>query len=108
MDILEYREAIKRTMNCDLTPQEKLAMLSLGTAGETGEVVDTIKKHVFHGHELDREHLEEELGDVFWYLFNLMNEFGISHEKVFIKNVMKLNKRYKNGFSQEDSRNRVI
>jgi NTP pyrophosphatase (non-canonical NTP hydrolase) len=107
MDITQYRKAIERTMNDELIERAKLSMLALGLAGETGEVVDQIKKHVYHGHELDRGELIKELGDLCWYLFHLMNHFDISEEEVFIKNIMKLQKRYSKGFSQEESKNRI-
>jgi NTP pyrophosphatase (non-canonical NTP hydrolase) len=107
MDITRYREAIERTMNNELSEAEKLSMLALGLAGEAGEIVDQIKKHVYHGHELDREELIKEMGDYCWYFFHLMNHFSISEEEVFMKNVMKLQKRYSKGFSQEESKNRI-
>lgn len=38
----------------------------MGMAGEAGECVDHLKKSMFQGHELDREKLKKELGDVMW------------------------------------------
>ena len=89
MNTEQYRNAIDRTMNNGLTEKEKLSMLALGIAGEAGEIVDTIKKIVYHGHELNKEELIKELGDL-------------------VENIMKLNRRYKNGFSEEDSINREL
>jgi NTP pyrophosphatase (non-canonical NTP hydrolase) len=106
MDEIRYREAIERTMNADLTEKEKLSMLALGIAGEAGEIVDTIKKIVYHGHELDIEELVKELGDLNWYIQHLMKHFDISNDRVRMENIIKLNKRYVNGFSEEASRNR--
>ena len=40
----------------------------MGLNGEAGEAIDVLKKHLFQGHDLDREHLAKELGDVAWYL----------------------------------------
>jgi NTP pyrophosphatase (non-canonical NTP hydrolase) len=107
MDVKQYREAIKRTMNTQLSHDQKLAMLALGLAGEVGELVDQIKKKVYHGHVLDLDEFIKENGDVFWYLFNLMNELNISEEVVMMENVMKLQKRYADGFSEEASIKRV-
>ena len=39
----------------------------LGLSGETGELLDMVKKWIFHEKPLDEEHLEKELGDVLWY-----------------------------------------
>lgn len=69
------------------------AVLFLGLAGETGEVVDVYKKYLRDG-KLDQEHMLEELGDVLWYLFNIFTLLNISLEEVMDYNVKKLNKRY--------------
>lgn len=106
MDSVQYRQEIKRTMNNDLTEKEKLSMLGLGIAGEAGEIVDSIKKNVCHGHALDREDFVKELGDLEWYVSHLKEHFGITDEEVRVKNIEKLQKRYPKGFSEEDSINR--
>lgn len=36
----------------------------MGLNGEAGECIDILKKHLFQGHDLDREHMAKELGDV--------------------------------------------
>jgi NTP pyrophosphatase (non-canonical NTP hydrolase) len=107
MDNKRYREAIDRTMNNDLTEKEKLSMLALGIAGEAGEIVDTLKKVLYHGHELDREDLIKELGDLEWYVTHLKKLLNISSDYVRMKNIEKLKKRYPNGFSEQDSINRT-
>ncbi len=40
----------------------------MGLCGESGEVIDILKKHLSQGHELNKEKMAEELGDVAWYL----------------------------------------
>lgn len=102
----QYRKAIQRTMNKDLTEKEKLSMLAMGIAGEAGEIVDTLKKALYHGHELDLGELVKELGDLTWYLEHLKGHYKISNELIYIGNIMKLNKRYEDGFSEEASKNR--
>lgn len=83
-------------------------LAALGLAGEAGEVVDLIKKHRFHGHDLDREALVGELGDVLHYLAAEARCHGIKLEEVARHNIAKLAKRYPNGFSHEASRNREV
>lgn len=80
--------------------------LLCGLTGESGEVADLIKKHFGHGHELDRDKLKKELGDVLWYLARLSAEFGILLSDVADSNIAKLRARYPNGFSEEASKNR--
>lgn len=79
---------------------------ALGIAGEAGEVADLIKKHVGHGHELDRAKLTKELGDVLWYVAALAHDIGVDLSTVARENVEKLKTRYPDGFSQERSINR--
>lgn len=83
-----------------------LSNYSMGLAGESGEVVDLLKKHVHHGHELDREKVKGELGDVLHYASGLATMLGFTLEEVATANVEKLRKRYPNGFNKEDSINR--
>jgi NTP pyrophosphatase (non-canonical NTP hydrolase) len=79
----------------------------MGLAGEAGEVVDYLKKVYFHGHEIDKEKLKLELGDVLWYVSNLALLHEISLNDVGRSNIQKLEKRYPEGFSVEKSINRL-
>lgn len=49
----------------------------LGLIGESGELTDLLKKVWGHGHELDREKLKKELGDCFWYVVAIGQQFSI-------------------------------
>jgi NTP pyrophosphatase (non-canonical NTP hydrolase) len=79
----------------------------LGLVGESGEVVDLIKKHVYHGHPLDSDKLLKELGDVLWYVAALATALDVELSEVAAKNIAKLTARYPEGFSSEASMNRV-
>lgn len=78
----------------------------LGLAGESGECVDLMKKHLFQGHALDKEHLAKELGDVSWYLAVTAAAIGYDLETIFRMNVEKLRKRYPDGFDPNRSQHR--
>ena len=106
MDMLLYQEKATRTLNNSLSKQECITNLCMGIAGESGELIDYFKKHIFHGHDLDREHVKSELGDILWYLACLADTLEISLDDVSLSNVEKLEARYPEGFSQEKSRNR--
>lgn len=80
---------------------------ALGLAGEAGEVADLIKKTVFHRHDLDRDALIKELGDVLWYVAALCTKLGIPMSEVMERNVAKLKARYPTGWDNERSINRV-
>ena len=79
----------------------------MGTNGEAGEVEDEIKKFAFQGHELNREKVAKELGDVMWYISQLARVLGYTLEEIAQMNVEKLIKRYPSGFKSEDSLKRV-
>lgn len=79
----------------------------IGLNGEAGEAIDILKKHLFHGHELDIEHLAKELGDVAWYLAVTAKAIGYDLETIFQMNIDKLKARYPDGFSTEKSLHRA-
>lgn len=58
---------------------EHETMALFGLVGETGELVDLVKKHVFHDHPLDaafRSKLVKEIGDVLWYIQESAHALG--------------------------------
>lgn len=84
-----------------------LSNAALGLVGESGEVADKVKKHLYHGHELDKESLKKELGDVLWYVSALCSLCEFDLGDVMALNVEKLKHRYPRGFSRLDSQQRV-
>jgi NTP pyrophosphatase (non-canonical NTP hydrolase) len=107
MDFLEYSSKAIVTCRKDLKWAERLINAEMGLSGETGEFSDHLKKHLFHGHELNLEHLKKELGDILWYVNLAADTLGFELEDVAQSNIAKLYKRYKEGqFSVEQSLNR--
>lgn len=98
MTINEFQEKALRTAG---TPNLENGVL--GLCGESGEVADIVKKHLFQGHELDTKHIAEELGDVAWYLSVSASAIGYKLEDILQMNVDKLLKRYPDGFDSEKS-----
>lgn len=70
-------------------------------------MADIVKKYVFHGHELDKDEIIKELGDVCWYIALLSHTIDVPLEDILQKNIDKLKRRYPEGFSEESSINRV-
>jgi len=66
----------------------------LGLAGESGECCDLVKKYKYQGHELNKERLKDELGDVLWYIAETASGLGISLEEIALYNLDKLHKRF--------------
>lgn len=106
MDISEYQRKALRTMGNYASKKDQIINASLGLAGEVGECVDHIKKGIYHGHDLDREYIKKELGDIAWYIALMSDAFDLDMAEVFEGNIQKLKERYPNGFDKEQSRNR--
>lgn len=108
MIINKYQEAALRTANMEAYKNDTDMLLNgiLGLTGESGECSDMIKKHLYQGHSIDREHLVKELGDIAWYLAVSAKALGYDLESVLQMNVDKLKKRYPEGFSVEQSLHR--
>ena len=106
MNINEYQKLAMRTLNPELNKKDVLINGVMGLCGEAGEVIDIVKKHLAQGHELTREQLIKELGDVAWYLAETATALDVSLEDVLRKNIEKLERRYPDGFEKERSVNR--
>lgn len=106
MDFEKYQDQVFRTMNKKATQKEALSNYSMGLAGESGEVLEALKKYLYHGHGLDMKDIEKELGDVLWYLTAIAEELDIEMEDVALRNVRKLQARYPDGFDAELSQKR--
>ena len=48
MKLIKYQEKAKRTVNTNLQFDEQLSNLCMGLCGESGEVVDYIKKCLYY------------------------------------------------------------
>ena len=103
MTINEYQKLAMRTLNPALSRKDVLINGVMGLCGEAGEAIDIVKKHLAQGHELDRDSLIKELGDVAWYLAETAYALNVSLEDVMKMNIEKLAARYPQGFDQERS-----
>lgn len=80
---------------------------AVGLAGESGEILENIKKATWQGHELDYTRLFKELGDVLFYFQALCNEIGTTPTNIKYGNIDKLLDRYTDGeFTSNKSVNR--
>ena len=107
MSISEYQVKAMRTKNRFTSVEGQILNASLGLAGEVGECVDHIKKGIFHGHELNKDYVKKELGDIAWYIALMSDALGLSMDDIYRENILKLEKRYPNGFDKGQSINRA-
>jgi NTP pyrophosphatase (non-canonical NTP hydrolase) len=85
-----------------MTPKSADVMhMTLGIAGETGELVDAVKKSIIYGRSLDLTNVIEELGDLEFYMEGLRQTLGITREATLQANIAKLSVRYQ-GFKYSD------
>ena len=106
MTINDYQKLAMRTLNPDLSDKDILINGVMGLCGESGEAIDIVKRHLAQGHDLDKEHLASELGDIAWYLAETATVLGYNLEDILQMNIDKLKKRYPEGFETEKSLHR--
>ena len=83
MQVNEYQKEAMATLNPALNQKDVLINSVMGLCGESGEAIDLVKKWLMQGHELDKEHLIKELGDVAWYLAEAATALDVPLETVF-------------------------
>ena len=106
MNINEYQKEAMSLLNPALTENDVLMNALMGLCGESGEAIDLMKKHLYQGHDLDKDKLIKELGDVAWYLAEAATGLNIDLSEVLQRNLDKLHARYPQGFSTERSMHR--
>ena len=83
---------------------------ALGLAGETGEVLDKIKKiYRDNNMEFDKEHrtaIAKELGDVLWYVANIATDLGYGLSEIAQMNVEKISSRRERNMIHGEGDNR--
>lgn len=98
MTINEYQKLAMSTLNPELTKKDVMINSVMGLCDESSEDIDIVKKWMAQGHELDKEHLAKELGDIAWYLAEAATALEIPLAYIFQANIDKLKKRYPEGF----------
>ncbi len=91
MNFSEYqKQAIKTSQTPDLI------VPLLGLAGETGELLTEYKKYLRDGeaHKLFTERIQEELGDLLWYIADVASKFDLDLGKIAETNLQKSQDRW--------------
>ena len=107
MTINEYQKLAMTTLNPELSRKDVLINGVMGLCGESGEAIDIVKKWLAQGHDLDREKLAKELGDIAWYLAETAYALDLPLEEILAANIEKLKKRYPQGFDAQQSIHRT-
>ena len=102
MNNKEFMESVKRTWKSDGNgswgelKRDELNHAVMGLSAESGELMDEFKKWRFYndGRSFPQKRLEEELGDVLYYVFALCHELRVKPEDIMWMNRNKLRERY--------------
>ncbi len=111
MDFDEYQKRAAKTATFEGKDPTYVNMyLSLGVAGEAGELIEKVKKVVRNDggvvSDEKREAIKHEIGDVLWYLSQLSRSLGIGFGDAAESNLKKLGDRQARGVikSEGDTR----
>ena len=82
------------TIAAELTGHDAhLLHMAVGVSGESGELLDAVKKATIYRKPLDRENVIEELGDLEFYMEGLRQGLNITREATLEANISKLGQR---------------
>ena len=99
---LKKLKKLKPTAN-----QCELLHAAIGIAGEAGELLDAVRKHVFDGQPLDEDNVIEELGDLCFYIEAACQAIKMKRADIEELNMAKLCERYKDGYSDQAAQQRA-
>lgn len=91
--------------DCDQDSERSLMIMTMGLAGEVGEVMEILKKRVRDG-KFNRVDFIKELGDVAYYWARLCKQFDILPSYVLQTNMNKLIDRKNRGMMRGNGDNR--
>jgi NTP pyrophosphatase (non-canonical NTP hydrolase) len=100
MDFIEYQEVTQKTFKEHVgldAYQSRLLNWALGLSGETGEVHELLKHHIYGHAPLNKMEVAKELGDVLWYLSAIATTLDLRLEDIALLNDAKLEHRYASG-----------
>ena len=95
--------------DAEWTEPQRLLTGAIGICSEGGALLDLVKKILFQGKEPTpelREKIKLELGDVMWYVQQVLIWSSWTLEEVLAENTKKLTGRFPEGFSVDKSENR--
>jgi NTP pyrophosphatase (non-canonical NTP hydrolase) len=115
-DLMNYVEEALRSENKDFQSlisrvdvrSMRLLHGAMGLDTESGEIMDSMKRHIIYGSDLNVVNIREELGDIMWYVALICDELGLTIEQICEDNIAKLRKRYPDKFSRELAENRDV
>jgi NTP pyrophosphatase (non-canonical NTP hydrolase) len=108
MEIREYIKLTPNTRSNLSTIQEDNFHMIMGMTTEIGELVDVFKKNLAYGKEIDWINIQEELGDLCWYISEFCNINNFDLRDILANNIKKLQTRYPEKFNADKAINRDL
>ena len=108
MNINDYAEWTGKTCANLVTPLMDDIHMLFGMATEVGELMDVYKKKLAYKKPLDMVNVQEEIGDILFYLASFCRMNGFNLEKILERNVEKLEARYPEKFTEYHANNRNL
>lgn len=110
LDIESLKESLDAIQKNSKVDVPRLLTGSLGLASESGEFVEIVKKMFLQGKPVDGDnvfHMKRELGDIMWYWVTACMALGLDPVEVIKENQEKLEARYGEKFTVDQSEVRV-
>ena len=110
LDIESLKESLDAIQKNSKVDVPRLLTGSLGLASESGEFVEIVKKMFLQGKPVDGDnvfHMKRELGDIMWYWVTACMALGLDPVEVIKENQGKLEARYGEKFTVNQSEVRV-
>ena len=100
-----YAKFVASRMKTMDTPLLDIVHMAMGIAGESGELVDAVKKRFAYNKPLDLDNVMEELGDILFYVQGMLLAIGNGYtlSALMELNTEKLTRRYPSGYSDADA-----
>ena len=110
LDIESLKESLDAIQKNSKVDVPRLLTGSLGLASESGEFVEIVKKMFLQGKPVDSDnvfHMKRELGDIMWYWVTACMALDLDPVEVIKENQEKLEARYGEKFTVDQSEVRV-
>jgi NTP pyrophosphatase (non-canonical NTP hydrolase) len=108
---MELNDYAKWTVNTCAkldTHKEDITHMLFGMTTEIGELTDIFKKSLAYGKDIDWVNVEEEIGDLMFYIASFCRINNLDLQEIINTNVLKLESRYPEKFSEHDALNRDL
>jgi NTP pyrophosphatase (non-canonical NTP hydrolase) len=108
MDIQEHTKGVMRSVKrLRELGLDNLHMI-LGITTEAGELADVFKKFLAYNKEIDWVNIQEEIGDILFYIFAFCSMNNLDFEKICEANLSKLRIRYPEKYTDSNANNRNL